>query len=319
MAGSKRIAIAGLAGLIVALCPMAGRGQTTANGPILNAVPASYVIGPNDVLAMKVFGADELSDAAMRVDSDGTIHTPYGNTPVRVGGMTIDKVRTAIAAELVKDQLAVDPKVEVSVVDPESHPITISGLGVKQPGTVQAIQPMRLVEALNRAGGLADNSGAEIVVIAPGANGSRVEKHYSAAAVLSGADASANPWLQGGEEVRVMPGGFAYLSGAVQTQGAYALSDTDPLTIRKAMTKAHGLAPAAKADQAELVRHAGTPEQTVTRINLPAIMNGTAPDVALAANDMVYVPVSGSKKASLDALSRTLSVLTVAASTLLVR
>lgn len=316
MAGSNRIAIAGL---VVALCSLGGRSQQTANGPIMNAVPASYVIGPNDVLAMKVFGAEELSDGAMRVDADGTIHTPYGSSPVRVGGMTIDKIRAAIAAELIKDQLAVEPKVEVSVVDPESHPITISGLGVKQPGTVQAIQPMRLVEALNRAGGIADNSGTEIVVIMPGANGSRVEKHYSAAAVLSGTDANSNPWLQGGEEIRVMPGGFAYLSGAVQLQGAYALSDTDPLTVRKAMTKAHGLAPAAKAKDAELVRHAGTPEQTVTRINLPAIMDGSAPDVPLAANDMVYVPVSGGKKASLDALSRTLSVLTVAASTLLVR
>ncbi len=319
MAGCRRIAIAGLAGLIAALCPAAVRSQQAATGPTVNAVPASYVVGPNDVLAMKVFGADELSDGAMRVDADGTIHTPYGTSPVRVGGLTIDKIRAAIAAELTKDQLAVDPKVEVTVVDPESHPITVSGLGVRVPGTVQAIQPMRLVDALNRAGGLADNSGAEIVVIQPGPNGSRVEKHFSAAAVLSGTDASANPWLQGGEEVRVMPGGFAYMSGAVELQGAYALSDTDPLTVRKALTKAHGLAPAAKAKEAELVRHAGTPEQTVMRINLPAIMDGTAPDIALAANDMVYVPVSGSKKASLDALSRTLTVLTMAASTLIVR
>jgi len=283
------------------------------------AVPASYVVGPNDVLAMSVYGAPELTDTQMRVDTDGTIHTPYGSTPVHVTGLTVAAIRQAVAAELVKDQLAVNPKVEVTVVDPESHPVTISGQGVRQPGTIQAIQPMRLLDALTKAGGVSDNSGAQITILFPQPQGSWRQQTLSAAQVLSATGDTDDPWLRGGEQIRVMPGGDAYLSGAVALPGAYPLSDSDPLTVRKAMAKAHGLAPAAKATMAQLIHHVGEPDQKVETIDLPGIIAGTKPDIALAANDMIYVPVSGGKKAGLDAVSRTLGILTVAAGELIVR
>ena len=284
-----------------------------------SAVPASYRIGPNDVLAMTVYGEPELSDPQMRVDQDGTIHTPYGKTPVEVGGMTPPAAGKAIAAELVRDQLAVDPQVEVRVVDPESHPIVISGEAVRRPGTIQAIQPLHLLDALTEAGGLSENNGAEIIVISHDAQGRAQERHYSAAAVMTATGTRNNPLLYGGEEVRVIPGGDAYLSGAVTVPGAYPLSSTDPLTVRKLLAKAHGLAAAARANDTQLIHHVGERDQTTTIIDLPGILNGTAPDIKLAANDMVYVPVSGSKKAGLEALSRTLQVLTLAGADLLMR
>lgn len=306
--------------LALASClTLALAGQQPAGLSALNVVPPSYVVGPNDVLAMTVYGAPELTDSQMRVDTDGTIRTPYGTTPVRVAGLNTAGVSQAIAAELVKDQLAVDPKVEVAVVDPESHPIVIEGQGIRQPGTIQALQPMRLLSALTKAGGLSDNSGAEITVIFPAPGGATREQRFTARQVMAATSVADNPWLRGGEQIRVMPGGNAYLSGAVVTPGAYPLNDSDPLTIRKAMAKAHGLAPAARAKETQLIHHLGQPDQTVSIINLPAILDGTAPDITLAANDMVNVPVSGGKKAGLDALARTLSVLTVAAGELIVR
>ena len=291
-------------------------GIAAANGSAV-AVPASYVIGVNDVLAMTVFGDKELTAPAMRVDANGTIHTPYGKTPVHVAGLTVGGARKAIAAELVRDQLARNPDVDVQVVQVDSHPIVISGLGVRQPGTIQAVQPIRLLDALNEAGGLTD-SDADVVVIRPGPNGGHTQERISVARMLNGTDAADNPWLRGGEQVRVMPGGNAYLSGAVQLPGAYPLSDTNPLTVRKVMALAHGLAPAAEAKQTQLIRNVGAADQTTTIINLPAILNGKAPDIPLAANDMIYVPVSGVKKAGLEAVSRTLTILTVAASQMLV-
>lgn len=283
-----------------------------------NAVPASYVVGPNDVLAMTVYGAPELNDAAMRVDQDGTIHTPYGNTPVRVAGLTMGGIRQAIAAELVRDKLAVAPQVEVSVVDPESHPVTISGLGVRKPGTIQAVQPIRLLDALNQAGGLSASDGAEIRLVRRDAHGNAVEQSFPASQVLAGGE-KFNPWLQGGEEVRVMPGGNAYLSGAVVTPGAYPLSDSDPMTVRKLLARGHGLASAAKAGQTQLIHHVGEADQRAQLIELDRILDGTEPDITLAANDMVYVPVSGKKKAGLSALDHTLTAITFAAGYLLVQ
>lgn len=282
------------------------------------AVPPSYRIGPGDVLAMSVFGAPELADSAMRVDTDGTIHTPYGVTPVRVAGLTLGAASRAVATELVKDNLAVDPRVELQVVDVESHPITISGAGVRMPGVIQAVQPIRLLDVLTRSGGLSDNGG-EVTVISTQPGGHRAIQTYQAAQVLAANDDAANPWLRGGEEVLVTPGGNAYLSGAVVTPGAYPLSDSDPLTVRKVLAKAHGLTSVAKAGQAQLIHHVGEPDQTTHIINLGAILEGKAPDIPLAANDMVYVPVSGGKRAAIEAVSHTLTALTLAAATLMVQ
>jgi len=288
--------------------------------PAGGVVPPSYIVGPNDVLSMNVFGAPELNDPQMQVDTNGTVLTPYGTTPVHVSGLTTAGAAQAIATELVHDQLAVAPKVEVRVVQPESHPVVITGQGVRAPGTIQAVQPIRLLDALTRAGGLSDNSGAVITIIRPGAapNATPSTEVITASQMLQVNNAF-NPWLRGGEQVQVMPGGNVYLSGAVTTPGAYQLNDSDPLTVRKLMTKAHGLASANKADKTQLIHHLGQPDQTVTTIDLPRIISGNAPDIKLAADDMVYVPSDGAKKAGMEFFSRAATVLTIAAGELLVR
>ncbi|MGH9473410.1 MAG: polysaccharide biosynthesis/export family protein [Terriglobales bacterium] len=307
---------------ILILCAFGVAGPAQAPAPPSGpgaAVPASYVVGPNDVLAMTVFGEPELADSQMRVDADGTIHTPYGRTPVHVAGLTLGALAPVIAAELERDQLAVIPRVEVRVVDPESHPIVVSGLGVRRPGTVQAIVPMRLLDVLNAAGGLSGNSGERIVLVRPVAGGRPSEQQWPASAVLAATGTHDNPWLRGGEEVRVLPGGNAYVGGAVKAPGAIPLSDTDPLTVRKAIARAHGLDEAASAKRTQIIRHVGEPDQTTQTIDLAAVLDGRAPDIRLAANDMVYVPVSGKKRAGMSAISHTLTALTFAAGDLLIR
>lgn len=306
--------VSGFAAVLAALTLAAG----VALGAQTRAVPPSYVIGANDVLSMSVFGAPELADPQMQVDSDGTVRTPYGATPVKVAGLTAAQAAQAVAAELEHDQLAVNPKVELRVVQPESHPVVITGQGVKAPGTIQAIQPIRLLDALTQVGGLSDNTGAEITIVSHEPGGALHTQVITASEMLS-ANPAFNPWLHGGEEVHVMPGGNVYLSGAVGIPGAYALNDSDPLTVRKLMAKAHGLATAAKANQTQLIHHLGQPDQTVAIIDLPDIIAGSKPDITLAADDMVYVPTSGAKRTTLDVMSRTVSILTYAAGQLLVR
>ena len=286
--------------------------------PAGTAVPASYRIGAGDVLAMRVYGLPELADAQMRVDADGTIHTPFGETPVHVLGLSIPEARAAIAAELVSDHLAVAPRVEVVVVDPASHAIVVTGM-VARPGVVQAIEPLRLLDVLTAAGGLSSNSGAEVVIVTQEAGGAVRERRLAASAVLSGLDTGANPWLRGGEQVRVLPGGFAYVAGAVSAPGAFTLDDSDPMTIRKLMAKAHGMTSVAKAGSAQLVHNVGSAHPVAVAIDLPAILDGQAPDLRLAANDLLYVPESGVKKVSYTLAAHTLSALSLALGTILVR
>jgi polysaccharide export outer membrane protein len=316
----RRVA-AWAAGLALAGAAAGLRAQTAAAplAPAAGVVPASYVVGPNDVLAMTVYGDPELNDAQMRVDSDGTIHTPYGKTPVRVAGLTVTAIRRAIAAELVRDQLAVDPKVEVRVVDPESHPVVIIGQGVRQPGTIQAVQPIRLLDALTLAGGLTDNNSAVITILRRGPHGTLHQRKLWASQVLDSLGGADNPWLRGGEEVRVLPGGNVYLSGAITKPGAYRLSDTDTLTVRKLLAQASGLAKTAAPKRTQLIHHVGAANQTTQIINLNRILDGKAPDIHLAADDMIYVPWSTGKKVGYAALQSAVAAVTIAGGDLLIR
>ncbi|HET9785416.1 MAG TPA: polysaccharide biosynthesis/export family protein [Terriglobales bacterium] len=286
--------------------------------PPAAAVPASYKIGVDDVLAMRVYGLAELTDPQMRVDADGTIHTPFGTTPVHVLDLTIPEARAAIAAELVADHLAIAPRVEVTVANPASHAIVVTGM-VARPGVVQAIEPMRLLDVLTAAGGMSSSGGTEVVIVSHDAAGAAQERRLAASAVLSGLDTSTNPWLRGGEQVRVLPGGFAYIAGAVNSPGAFALDDSDPLTIRKLMAKAKGMTRVAKTGEAQLVHNVGSAHPVQVAINLPAILDGKSPDLRLTANDLLYVPESGVKRAGYTLGTYALSSLSLAFATLLVR
>ncbi len=307
-------------GLAAAAPPLGAQSAAAAAlAPLSTVVPASYVVGPNDVLAMTVFGDPELDAPQMRVDSDGTVHTPYGKTPVHVAGLTVAAIRRAIAAELVRDQLAVDPNVEVRVVDPESHPVLITGQGVRQPGTIQAVQPIRLLDALTLAGGLTNNNSAIITIYRRGTHGEVLQRKLWASQVLNSVGGADNPYLVGGEEVRVLPGGNVYLSGAIAKPGAYALSDTDSLTVRKLLARADGLEKTAAPKQTQLIRHVGAANQTTQIINLEHILDGKAPDIHLAADDMIYVPWSTGKKVGYAALQSAVAAVTIAGGALLIR
>jgi polysaccharide export outer membrane protein len=312
-------AIAAVVAMLGAAPGLRAQAGTGALPAATAAVPASYIVGPNDVLAMTVFGDSELNDGQMRVDSDGTIHTPYGKTPVKVSGLTVAAIRGAIAAELVRDQLAVDPEVEVRVVNPQSHPVVITGQGVRQPGTIQAVQPIRLLDALTLAGGLTDNHSAVITILRRGPHGRLHQRKLWASQVLDSLSGADNPWLTGGEEVRVLPGGNVYLSGAVNKPGAYPLSDSESLTVRKLLARASGLTKTAAPKQTQLIHHVGAANQSTQIVNLNKILDGKAPDIHLAADDMIYVPWSTSKKVGYAALQSAVAAVTIAGGDLLVR
>lgn len=325
--GRKRGALLPL-GLTCALACLLNGGlwaqtQTTVPPPLPppTVVPSSYIVGPGDLLLLQVLDSPELT-ASLRVDGDGTIHIPYSTAPLKVAGRRIDELRTVVAEALVKDQLSVNPKVDLSVTQVESHPIVVAG-AVRDPVTLQAIVPIRLLDALNRAGGVAEFAGAEIEITTYTANGTPQQTTLPASRVMASDDPSVNPMLTGGtamypEEVRVLPGGRAYVNGGVKAPGAFPLNDTDPLTVSKAITLAGGFTSSASPQKSFLVHNVGG-QPVFTPLDVRAIMKRKAPDVRLSANDMVMVGDSTTKKVGIEALKATTSALTFAAGAIIAR
>lgn len=276
---------------------------TRSEAQIPPVAPENYVIGAGDLLHLNVYQQPELS-GYVRVNSDGRFRVAFGTTEIEAAGSTAAALNQQVAAALVTDQLVRFPRVDVQVVAVNSKPITIMG-AVNHPTTVQAVRPQSLLEVLGEAGGLTQTAGSEVIVSRPGAG----DLHLTMAQVLI--DPASNPMLGGGEVVRVIPGGKIFVAGAVGEPGAYDMGPGDQITALKAMALGKGPTSAANLSQAIVIRQVdGKP--TEIPVNLQLVQERHQGDVPLMANDTLYIPVNGTKKLSMNAISSTVTALTYA-------
>ena len=122
---------------------------------VLPAAPVdskSYVIGPEDVLLIKVWHEPELT-GPVSVSPDGTISMPLINE-IRAAGITPDQLAKKISQRL-QEGLMQHPEVTVQVASVNSKKFFISG-EVARPGAYPLAVPTRVLEALVQAGGFRD-------------------------------------------------------------------------------------------------------------------------------------------------------------------
>jgi polysaccharide export outer membrane protein len=73
-------------------------------------------IGPNDLIAVSVYDAPELT-RTIRVESDGAIHLPLLKSSIAAAGLLPRKLESAIADALKSEEIMVDPVVKVTIVE----------------------------------------------------------------------------------------------------------------------------------------------------------------------------------------------------------
>jgi polysaccharide export outer membrane protein len=89
-----------------------------------------YLIGPQDLLEIQVFGVEELY-RKVRVNSRGSISLPLIGT-IQAAGSTAEQLEARLAAELSKNYLQ-DPQVSVFIEEFTNLRVTVEG-AVKKPG-----------------------------------------------------------------------------------------------------------------------------------------------------------------------------------------
>lgn len=299
-----------LAGLILLVLRLSGQGD--AGGANLPAQP----IGATDLLAISVYGAPELT-RTVRVSDDGLIRLPILRQKIEVRGRMPAQVETLLTEALIEEGILVDPAVTVTIAEYHSRPISVAG-AVKAPLTFQALGKTTLLEALTRAQGLSEEAGPEILLTRPAElGGAPLVERIPVKKLIDAADSVWNVTLTGGEEVRVPQAGRVFVAGNVKHPGAFRVDNGGETTVLKAVALAEGLAPfATKA--AYIFRPGGEIGRTEIPVELSKIMDRKSADVALEANDILYIPDNRGRRTAMNAIEKAIGFATGTASGVLI-
>lgn len=264
-----------------------------------------YLLGPGDVLDIRVFGQPDLSSSA-QVDSDGNLSSlPFLETPIRAKCRSEKEVQKDIAVAYAK--FINNPQVSVRIAERNSRqPATVFG-AVHQPTRVDMKRKVRLNELMAVSGGFTERAAGTIQILhteplmcpEPGEeadagpiDGTRIPLQIIRIADLRMGKPDANPFIRPGDYVLVTEAEPVYITGAVMSPGGLYLRDQ--LMLSRALAMVGGTRKEAKLGDVKIYRLTpGTAKQDVIHVDVAAIKKNQKPDVLLQPYDVIEVGEAG--------------------------
>ena len=162
------------------------------------AVPASYKIGPGDVLRISVWKEEGMEQEVL-VKPDGGITFPLAGD-LQASGLTTQELTAELKLKL--KRYMPNPVVTVSVLQAVSNKIYVVGK-VTRPGEYQATHYMDVLQALSLAGGLTPYADSDEIKIIRRKNGAKQIFEFDYNKVISGKKLEMNILLQAGDTIAV--------------------------------------------------------------------------------------------------------------------
>jgi polysaccharide export outer membrane protein len=255
---------------------------------------------------------DELGENPYPIDLEGNINLPRVGR-VHAAGVTVEELE----GQLTKDFLVFlrDPIVNVNVAEYHSQPVSVLG-AVNNPGVHQIQGNKTLFEVISEAGGLRDDAGSTIEVTRRLTNGvlplpnatTDATGSFSIAglnirAVMAAKSPEQNIPVKPNDVITVPKADLVYVIGSVKHPGGFPLQEKSTMSVLQALSLAEGLQNTAAGTRAKILRNSDAKHGRVEiPINVKHILAGTDADVPLLADDILFVPNSTGKAASLRAV-----------------
>jgi polysaccharide export outer membrane protein len=203
--------------------------------------------------------------------------------------------------------------VTVTVTDFRSQPVSVVG-AVTNPGVHQLQGHKTLLEILSMAGGPRPDAGPFVRITRdlrwgrvplpnahddPRANCSVAEVNLRE--LLESRDPRENILIYPQDVISVPAGGLIYVIGDVKKSGGFVLGIRSSLSVLEAQSLAEGLQPKAAPRKARIPRAIDGDQNNRHEepVNVAKILDGSAPDVMLRSADILFIPNSVVKNATI--------------------
>ena len=246
------------------------------------AQATDYVIGPQDVLSIAVFGSDISGKYTVEADGSFTFAL-IGRVPA--GGRTPRELELDLRKRLT-DGYFKNPQVSVAVEQYRSQQIFVVG-EVRSPGAYSLTGDMTLIEALARAGSMTSAASGEALIVRPqthkagpllpGQDGTADVQRVDVKALQSGA-LSQNYALRDGDTIFLPSAEIIYVYGEIKSPGAHPIKSGT--TVLQVLSIAGGV----------------TDRGSTSRIRVSRVVDGKKKEIrvrlgdVLQAGDTLIVP-----------------------------
>ena len=250
----------------------------------------AYRVGPGDLLELKVFQVDELSQT-VRVSEDGSITLPLLGRIV-VEGLTQEGVVQKLAG-LLQAKYVKNPQVTIFIKEYKNQQVAVIG-AVEKAGSYELVGRKNLLQIISMAGGFSETAGNEIFILREGPDGVTSSVAIDLKDLLVNGNQKLNIPIEPNDvinvpvdrEIRV------FVMGRVNKPGAIKSKLSEGVTLLQAIADAGGLAEGAKESAITITRKDKAGKEQKIRVNLRDIIKGKKKDIVLQEGDVVYVPES---------------------------
>jgi polysaccharide biosynthesis/export protein len=249
-----------------------------------------YRIGPGDVLTVALTLFDQPTafvPVQLRVNRDGTLDLPVV-AAVKVADMELEEAEKAIKKAYVPAVFK-SAAVYVTVAAPQTTEVLVLG-AVLKPGLVELRRTeLNLLQALAVAGGITDVAAGRVTLRRIRRPTEEVTLDLTNPNGLKAA-LSLEP-LERGDLVSVQAKPTSvFVGGLVNAPHPVLLPAGTQLSVLQALASVGGLRTDVTPREATLIRRLSDGREVQVKLNLDRVTTGKAPNMTLAAGDILWVP-----------------------------